>query len=143
MAKIGSSTEEGARDRKMREGRLPVAGEFVVGAWLVVAAFLFDYSVTLAGSAGFWNVLLCGAVVAVVAAVRLVAPRAAGWLGLVNVLVGFWLIVSPFALGYPVEEGHRDAAKTNALVAGILVAVFSVTAVTVAARRRAAARHRA
>ena len=72
---------------------------------------------------------------------RLVAPRAAGWLGLVNVVLGFWLIVSPFALGYP-SEGHRDAAKTNAMVVGILVAIFSVIAVTVAARRKAAERGR-
>jgi hypothetical protein len=142
MVKIGTATKQGARDQKMREGRLPIAAEFLVGVWLVVAAFVFSYSVTLAGSAGFWNVLLCGAVVTVVAAVRLVAPRAAAWLGLVNVVVGFWLIGSPFVLGYP-AEGHRDAAKTNALVAGILIAIFSVTAVTVAARRKAAARRRA
>jgi hypothetical protein len=58
------------------------------------------------------------------------------------VVIGFWLIGSPFVLGYP-SEGHRDAAKTNALVVGILVAIFSVTAVTVAARRKAAARRRA
>jgi hypothetical protein len=142
MAKIGTSTKQGTPDRKMREGRLPIAAEFVAGAWLVVAAFLFSYSVTLAGTAGFWNILLCGVVIAVVAAVRLVAPRAAGWLGLVNVVLGCWLIVSPFALGYP-SEGHRDAAKTNAMVVGILVAIFSVIAVTVAARRRAAERGRA
>ena len=141
MAKIGTATKQGARDQKMREGRLPVTAELLTGVWLIVAAFLFRYSVTLAGFAGFWNVLVCGVVVTVVAAVRLVAPRAAGWLGLVNVVVGFWLIGSPFALGYP-AEGHRDAAKTNAMVAGILVAIFSVTAVTVAVRRRkAAARH--
>ncbi|MEU0529066.1 SPW repeat domain-containing protein [Amycolatopsis tolypomycina] len=139
MAKIGTATKQGARDQKMREGRLPIAGELLAGVWLLVAAFLFSYSVTLAGAAGFWNILVCGAVITVVAAVRLVAPRAAGWLGLVNVVAGFWLIVSPFALGYP-PEGHRDAAKTNALVVGVLVAIFAVTAVTVAARRKAAAR---
>ncbi|MFJ7213519.1 SPW repeat protein [Amycolatopsis sp. NPDC098790] len=72
---------------------------------------------------------------------RLIAPRAAGWLELVNVGLGLWLIVSPFALGYP-SEGYRDAAKTNAMVVGILVAIFSVVAVTVVARRRVAAHGR-
>lgn len=131
--------EKIANDTKLRESRLPVAAEFLAGVWLVIAAFVFDYSLTLAGVAGFWNNLLCGVLIAVVAAVRLAAPGRAGWLGLVNVVLGFWLIVSPFAFGYP-SEGHRDAAKTNEMVVGVLVAIFSVTAVTVAARRRRATR---
>ena len=134
MDKVARAT---SRDPKLREGRLPVAAEFLAGAWLVIAAFAYDYSFTVAGSAGRWNNLICGIVIAVVAAVRLVAFARTGWLGLVNVVLGFWLIVSPFVLGYPIE-GHRDAAKTNAMVVGVLVAIFSVTAVTVAIRRRRA-----
>jgi hypothetical protein len=124
----------GPRDRKLRESRLPLAAEFLAGGWLFAAAFVFTYSSTLAGAAGFWNNLVCGIVIAVVAAARFGLPRRLRWLGLVNVVLGFWLIASPFVFGYP-SEGHRDAAKTNEMVVGILVAIFSVTAVTVAFRR--------
>lgn len=130
----GNGVFPGPGDQKLRESRLPLAAEFLAGVWLLVAAFVFSYSVTLAGAAGFWNNLVCGIVIAVVAAARIGLPRRLRWLGLVNVVLGFWLIVSPFVLGYP-AEGHRDAAKTNEMVVGILVAIFSVTAVTVAFRR--------
>lgn len=133
----GHGVIPGPKDRKLRESRLPLAAEFLAGVWLFLAAFLFTYSFTLAGDAGFWNNLICGVVIAVVAAARFGRPRRLRWLGLVNVVLGFWLIVSPFVLGYP-SEGHRDAAKTNEMVVGILVAIFSVTAVTVAFRRQRA-----
>jgi hypothetical protein len=33
MVKIGTATTQGARDQKMREGRLPIAAEFLAGGW--------------------------------------------------------------------------------------------------------------
>ncbi|WP_406630485.1 SPW repeat protein [Amycolatopsis sp. WGS_07] len=122
------------QDRKLRESRLPLAAEFLAGAWLVIAAFAYSYAFTLSEAAGFWNSLLCGIVVAVVALVRFGLPERARWLGLVNVAIGFWLIAAPFAFGYPVD-GHRDALRTNALIVGVLLAIFAAISVTVAYRR--------
>ncbi|MGW7536454.1 SPW repeat domain-containing protein [Amycolatopsis sp. NPDC054798] len=122
------------RDRKLRESRLPITAEFLAGAWLVVAAFAYSYSFTLSATAGFWNSLACGIAVAAVALVRFGLPERARWLGLVNVAIGFWLIAAPFAFGYPVD-GHRDAIRTNSLIVGVLLAIFSVISVTVAYRR--------
>ncbi|WP_245633627.1 SPW repeat domain-containing protein [Amycolatopsis jejuensis] len=123
------------RDRKLRESRLPLAAEFLAGVWLVIAAFAYSYTFTLSAAAGFWNSLVCGIVVAAVALTRFALPDAARWLGLVNVVIGFWLISAPFAFGYPVD-GHRDVLRTSALVVGVLLAIFAVISMTVAFRRR-------
>ncbi|WP_020658579.1 SPW repeat domain-containing protein [Amycolatopsis benzoatilytica] len=122
------------RDRKLRESRLPLTAEFIAGVWLVIAAFAYSYSYTLSAVAGFWNSLLCGIVVAAVALVRFGLPERARWLGVVNLAIGAWLIVAPFAFGYPVD-GHRDALRTSALLVGVLLAIFSVVSMTVAFRR--------
>ncbi|MGW4487355.1 SPW repeat domain-containing protein [Amycolatopsis sp. NPDC004368] len=122
-------------DRKLRESRLPLAAEGLAGVWLVIAACVFTWAYTLAAGAGFWNTLLCGVVVVVVAAVRFALPGRLGLLGVVNFAIACWLIVSPFAFGYP-GEGHRDALRTNALVVGVLLAIFSAISVTVFLRRR-------
>ncbi|MEV6898742.1 SPW repeat protein [Amycolatopsis sp. NPDC051372] len=122
-------------DRKLRESRLTLAAELLTGVWLVIAACVFTWADTLAADAGFWNTLLCGVVVAVVAFARFAMPGRLGLLGVVNFVIACWLIVSPFAFGYP-GEGHRDALRTNALVAGVLLAIFSAISVTVAVRRR-------
>ncbi|MEU4674006.1 SPW repeat protein [Amycolatopsis sp. NPDC023774] len=124
-----------AQDQKLRESRLPLAAELLTGVWLIVAACVFTWAATLAGEAGFWNTLVCGVVVAVVALARLAVPGRLWWLGVVNFVIGCWLIATPFAFGYP-PDGHRDALRTNALVAGVLLAIFSAIALTVALRRR-------
>jgi hypothetical protein len=127
------------QDRKLRESRIPLAMELLAGIWLVIAAFAFNYAFTLAGEAGKWNNFACGVVIALVALVELFTQRTLPWLGLINVAVGFWLIVAPFALGYP-AAGPRDAAKTNEMIVGVLVSIFSVIAVTVAVRRSRSSR---
>ncbi|WP_239155044.1 hypothetical protein [Amycolatopsis sp. FDAARGOS 1241] len=48
----GSPLDPG--DQKLRESRMPLTAELLSGVWLVIAAFVFTYSFTLAGAAGFW-----------------------------------------------------------------------------------------
>lgn len=127
------------RDQRLREARVPAVLTAVVGAWVIAAPYVLDYARTLAGVAGYWNDTVTGVVVVVVALCCLVVPRLGGSLGIVNVVLGFWLIVSPFAFGYP-AEGHRDLARFNDILCGILVAVFAVVVVIVAVRRRRALR---
>lgn len=128
------------RDRRLREERLPAAVMFLAGLWIIGSPWMLDYATTFAGTAGFWNDVVCGAVIAVVAICCLLAPPVAARLGLVNVVLGFWLIVVPFVLEHPPEASHRDAARANEIISGIVVAIFSVVCVTIAARRMKAAR---
>ncbi|MCR6490542.1 hypothetical protein M8542_47850 [Amycolatopsis sp. OK19-0408] len=122
-------------DRLLREERLPAAVVLVVGVWLVIAPFALDYSRTFAGIGGYWNDIVSGTIVTLVALCCFIAPRVASWLGLIDVAAGFWLIVAPFVLGYP-ASGHRDFARANDVFAGIVIALFSVISVVVSHRRR-------
>lgn len=134
----GSSVSQ--RDRRLREERLPASAMFLAGVWVVASPWVLDYATTLAGTAGFWNDVVCGAVIVVVSLCCILVPPVASWLGLVNVVLGFWLIAVPFVLAHPAEGTHRDAARANDIISGIVVAIFSVICVTIAIRRTRIAR---
>jgi hypothetical protein len=125
------------RDKILREERIPAALMFLAGAWLIAAPFVLDYTRTLAGGRGYWIDIATGAVILVVSFFCYAVPRVASWLGFVNVILGCWLIAAPWAIGYP-AEGHRDQARANDVIVGIIVAFFAVVAVTIAIRRRRA-----
>ncbi|MGW4529128.1 SPW repeat domain-containing protein [Amycolatopsis sp. NPDC004378] len=129
------------KDRLLREERLPAAVVLLAGVWLIIAPFALDYSRTFAGIGGYWNDVVTGVVVATAALFCVLVPRVASRLGMVDVIAGLWLIIAPFALGYP-SEGHRDWARANDVVVGIVVAFFSVISVTVAFRRGRAGAYR-
>jgi hypothetical protein len=92
----------------------------LAGIWLIISAWVI-------GSAGLpvalWDTLIVGIVVLVLAAIRL-GTRGATGLSWINFLLGIWLIISPFVLGYTAASG----AMTNAIILGILVAIFSLWA---------------
>jgi hypothetical protein len=90
----------------------------VLGSWLFVSPWLLDY----AGSAAAWNALLMGAGIVTVALIAAYMPKA--WEEIINTLLGVWLVVSPFVLGFA-------AATTVALhtvLVGILATAFAVWA---------------
>ncbi|MFC6766422.1 SPW repeat domain-containing protein [Natrinema soli] len=78
--------------------KLTVAGNGVLGCWLIAAPFVLDTPVV-----GHWNDVIVGAAVILVAgynyarAVRR-RPVSATGAGLIAIL-GLWLVVAPFALG--------------------------------------------
>lgn len=92
---------------------------------------MLDYP---AGSAARGNDIVIGAAVAVLAVVRIVAPRDVAWFSIVNVLLGGWLIMAPFALEH---IGDVGVAMANDVVVGLVVVVMAATgaAATFAHRR--------
>lgn len=88
----------------------------VLGVWLIVAAFAVAVS-----QEAYWNDLLVGIIVLVLAAARLSKPtegtKPASW---VNAAIGVWLIAAPFILGYEV-----DREMWNDVIVGILVLLFA------------------
>ncbi|WP_222914476.1 SPW repeat protein [Natrinema sp. SYSU A 869] len=97
--------------------RLAASGNCLLGCWLITAPFVF----AVAGIAR-WNDVLVGTAVAVVAgynyaSVRSRRPPSATGAGVVAVL-GCWLVVAPFALGF---EGP---ALWNDVVVGTVMASF-------------------
>ena len=94
-----------------------------LGAWLFLAPFFVGYT-SLSGPAA-WNSYVLGAVVAVFAVAALWRPESPSeeW---VNLVLGLWLVIAPFALGFFATE---TIAAWNQVVVGVLVAGDSIWAI--------------
>ena len=84
----------------------------LLGVWLFVAPFFG--LVALTGMPA-WNGYIFGVIIAVLSIWALVQPRA--WEEWINLLIGIWLIISPFVLGFSMHT----AAMWNFIIVGIIV----------------------
>jgi hypothetical protein len=91
----------------------------VLGAWLLIAPFL---GVGAASDAAMWSSYLSGVLIMVFAWAALARPQR--WEEWLNLLVGAWLIISPFVLNYTYLSG----AMWNHIIVGILVAADALWA---------------
>ncbi len=87
----------------------------VAGVWLIIAPFIIGY---VALESALWNDILCGAIVLILAAIRVAMPLRHVWLSWVNLVVGLWLIIAPFVLDY----AAFPAPVWNDILVGILIA---------------------
>lgn len=88
----------------------------VLGLWLVISAFILA-----ATGAAFWNSLLVGIFVLILAGMRVSRPTVSTKpLGWTNAVVSIWLIVAPFVLAYV-----SVAATWNSIAVGVLLLVFA------------------
>jgi hypothetical protein len=94
----------------------------VLGLWLAMSPWVFAYSNDTLPT---WNALLVGVVVAVAAAAALIAFQV--WQEWVNMVLGAWLILSPFLLGY---SGLAEALW-NQIVIGSLIGVLAIWSATI------------
>ncbi len=91
----------------------------IVGVWEVLAPFILGYS---AVTAAVWNAVIVGIAVIVFAvwsalSNNLGTSRALDW---ITAIIGLWLIVAPFILGFT----GVTAALWNAIIVGIVIAVL-------------------
>ena len=97
---------------------------FIVGIWLISAPWAFGSfgpdSIPIGAAA--WNFLVCGAAVAILGVAALASYRF--WEEWVNLLIGVWLIASPWVLQYIQEP----LFVWNALICGILLVVLGISA---------------
>jgi SPW repeat len=101
----------------------------LLGLWLIASPWVFDYS---ARSAVVSSVCV-GALIALLAAMRIATlPDSAGLSG-INVLLALWTIGSPWACGY----AENVAATTNNVILGIVIAALAIwsASATLAAER--------
>lgn len=88
----------------------------LLGIWLIIAAFTIAQS-----QEAYWNDLLVGIVVLILALTRLSRPtegtKPASW---VNAAIGVWLIAAPFILSY-----DYDQEMWNDVIVGALVLIFA------------------
>lgn len=104
--------------RHDRQVKVASGLDLAVGAWLFISAFFIN-----SGSpAAFWNALLFGAVVVILAATRLGNyGRVRSWPSWVNAVIGVWVLIAPWALGFAFLEGPR----WNHVICGIAIAVLA------------------
>jgi ABC-type Fe3+-siderophore transport system permease subunit len=99
----------------------------VFGLWLFFSPWLLQYFTgrpytdqTFAS----WNSIVFGAAVVFFAARTLFAPKIKNWEEWANLILGLWLIASPWIWGF---HTHSVAAA-NMVIVGLVIAVFSGTA---------------
>jgi len=97
-----------------------VAGflNLLAGAWLIVSPFVLDY----VAADSRLNPIICGAIVAFVALLRMGAWRAE-WLSVITVVVGIWMFGSGFWLA------TSPSASWNSWLLGVAVVVLSLLSI--------------
>jgi hypothetical protein len=89
----------------------------ILGAWLIISPWTMGYRT---GASTAEDVIL-GAAVIIVALVSMAAMSTAGaW---VNVILGIWIIIAPWVLGY---AHARTGGPINEVITGVLVVVFAL-----------------
>jgi hypothetical protein len=88
----------------------------LAGVWLIIAPFVLGYR----SGDPYWNDIVFGAIVAVVALVRISGAYRASELSWANAIIGAWLFVSAFWLD------ATGRASWNDVIMGIIVFVLAI-----------------
>lgn len=105
----------------MERTRVPMWLNLLAGIWVLISPFVLGFAGV--GSA-LWNNVIIGIVVGLLAASRLWWGQDA-WASWVNLVLGIWLIISPYALAF---SGIAMAPGNNILF-GIIIGVLALWAV--------------
>ncbi len=96
------------------------AGNLLLGLWLAISPWVLSYANEATPA---WNAHVVGVIIAVAAVAALAAFQE--WEEWVNILLGAWLVISPYVLGF----SGLSAALWNQVIVGLLVAVLAAWAV--------------
>lgn len=92
----------------------------LAGIWLIISPWVLGYT----SDDATWNPVVFGAIVAVLALVRLAGAYRASWLSWINAAIGVWLFVSAYWLA------DSATASWNVGVLGVIVFVLGVIGAT-------------
>jgi hypothetical protein len=90
----------------------------VLGIWLIVSPWLFEYS----GKSAVLSSVTVGVLIALLAAIRVASLRESAGLSGINLLLAFWTVVSPWSYEYAANEG----ALLNNIIVGIFIAALAI-----------------
>ena len=90
----------------------------LLGCWLIASPWIFAYT---GNASAFWNSIVAGALVVLLAAGRFSLPRSSLGSSWLNVLLGLWTIVSPWIYGY----AANGAAMWDCIAVGIAIALLA------------------
>jgi SPW repeat len=86
----------------------------LLGIWVIISPFILAFGPS---PVAVWNNVATGGAVTILALISTTMPRQPGW-SWTNMLLGIWLLVSPFALGFA-----SATVLWNNVILGIIIAV--------------------
>ncbi len=98
----------------------------LAGIWLIFAPFALSYTTADA----YWNDIVCGALIAAIAFIRIGGPAPTTALRRISIIAGAWIFVSAFWLD------HSAQAASNDLAVGAIVFSVSLLSATATDRTR-------
>lgn len=100
------------------QARMASGINMLLGIWLILSPWVFDYSQK---SAALASVTL-GVLIALLAAIRVASVYDTAGLSGINLVLAFWIVASPWVYEYATDQG----ALLNNVVVGMLVALLAV-----------------
>jgi len=95
--------------------------DIVAGVWVFLSPFIFRFSDI---PSALWTNLIAGAIVIILASIRLSDQGSKmTWPSWVNVIVGVWLLISPFMLNL----SATPAFMWNNVILGIIIMVLGTS----------------
>ena len=91
----------------------------LAGVWLFVSPWVYHVSM----ERNAWNSWIFGAVIAILAAIRLGRPMGTVALSWIHCLLGIWMFISPWVYGYATDMGRF----VNSLCIGVVVFVAAIS----------------
>jgi hypothetical protein len=91
----------------------------ILGVWMVASPWVLNYSTQRDPT---WNAIILGILIALAALFALF--RVMAWEEWGNVVLGVWLVISPWVLGF----SGMAQAMSNAVIVGVVVAVLALWA---------------
>lgn len=108
---------------EMQQSRIATALVALAGLWLIIAPWVLGYANADLMRARS-NDLLFGTGILVIAGIRLFHSPEATWMSVVTAVLGFWVFLAPFFIGY-----HSvTVADWNDHIVGIFVIIVSAWA---------------
>jgi hypothetical protein len=114
-------TTEGYYVRRVTLFSMMPVVQLLLGLWLLASPYFLQFTIY---SEQRMNVGLLAPMVIAFALTRLAVSPPFYWVGWVNVLIGIWMVVSPFAFGL----GHITDLMLNFVIVGALLIVTGVLA---------------
>jgi hypothetical protein len=101
---------------------MPSAFALVAGVWLVVSRLVWDFPASGVDNRAYWNGIVIGIAVGLVAMFRMGSADSNPMLSLVNAVFGGWMIASLWVYGYARWTSGSQPSWSD-LIAGIVIAV--------------------
>ncbi|MEW6249307.1 MAG: SPW repeat protein [Planctomycetota bacterium] len=91
----------------------------LAGVWLIIAPFVLVF---WRDAPATWNMIVCGILVVALAATRVAGPLRTQWASWTNLVLGIWLIISPWVLNY----APLRTPMWNSIVLGVIVGAVAI-----------------